>query len=463
MGLKYDVIVIGGGPGGYPAAIRASQLGKRVAIVEERRGFGGECTLFGCIPSKTFIKYANVFWHARNSDFILGRENAQPDFPKLMEKVSHIVSSISSGIELLLKSYGVEILRGRAVIVDERVVRVEGFGDIESERIIIASGSEPTAPKNISIDGAIILDNRSFFSLRRKPSSMIVLGGGYVGVELSTAMAKLGVEISIIEMMPNLLPGMDLDASRAIERRLSSLGVRIYKNCVVKDLRMSEAGVDVELSCGERIYGEKMLVATGRRPRVRDLGVEKIGVEIDERGFIKTDNRLRTSNPRIYASGDVAGPPMLAHKAFIQAVVAGENVSGLDSVYSRSAIPMVVFSDPEIAQIGISVEEARSRGFNPVSIRIPLGGVARASIEESEDGFIKMIYDNDSKKILGFVIVSSNASELAGEASLIIENGMRLEDVEKAVHPHPTMSEVFKEVVEYALGKSTHYIIRKRR
>ncbi|MEM0458188.1 MAG: dihydrolipoyl dehydrogenase, partial [Sulfolobales archaeon] len=169
------------------------------------------------------------------------------------------------------------------------------------------------------------------------------------------------------------------------------------------------------------------------------------------------------SNPRIYASGDVAGPPMLAHKAFIQAVVAGENVSGLDSVYSRSAIPMVVFSDPEIAQIGISVEEARSRGFNPVSIRIPLGGVARASIEESEDGFIKMIYDNDSKKILGFVIVSSNASELAGEASLIIENGMRLEDVEKAVHPHPTMSEVFKEVVEYALGKSTHYIIRKRR
>lgn len=459
---KYDLVVIGGGPGGYPAAIRASQLGLRVAIIEERRGFGGECTLYGCIPSKTLIKLADVYRRAVESDFIVGRESIGLDFARLIERVSRVVSTISSGIELLLKSYGVDIVRGRAEFIDPRTVRVSSGETVSASRFIVATGSEPATIRGVEIDGETVLDNRSVFNLKRKPSSMIVVGGGYVGVEISSALAKLGVEISIVEMMPNILPGIDLDASRVIERRLSKLGVKIYKNNTVRDVKISEKRVEVELSGGARLESEKILIAVGRRPRTQNIGLERVGVRTDDKGYIVVDDRLRTSNPSILASGDVAGPPLLAHKAFIQAVVAAENAAGLDSVYSRKAIPMVVFSDPEIAQIGMSLEEAREKGFKAVSVKLPLGGVARSVIDECEDGFIKMIYEEDSKRILGFVIVASHASEIAGEASLIIENNMSIEDVERATHPHPTISEVFKEIIDYVQRRSAHYIIKRK-
>jgi len=459
---RYDLVVIGGGPGGYPAAIRASQLNLRTLLVEERDRLGGECTLYGCIPTKAMLRFSKYFWEVKRNIFFRGREYLDLDYTGFMSRVEEIVSKISSGIDYLLKNYGVEVLRGRAEIIDKETVSINnGEKIIKTSNIIIATGSEPSYPPNIVVDKEVIHDNRSILSLRRMPSNIIIIGGGYIGVEFATIFSRIGSQVYIVEMMPNLLPGMDVDVSRMIEIFLRERGVKIFKNTIVKEIKKVGEGVEAMLSNGSKVSGDIALVATGRRPNTRNIGLERVGVYIDEKGFIKTDSHMRTNINNIYASGDVAGQPMLAHKAFIQAVVAAENVAGLNSVYEKSSIPQVVFSDPDIVQVGMTVDEAKKRGFNAVSTRIFGGGVARSVVEECENCFIKIVYDKDSERVLGIIIMAPEASELAGEASLIIENGLSIKDLSKAVHPHPTISEFFKEIVDYIERRSTHYLIKR--
>lgn len=459
MGMdRYDLVVIGGGPGGYPGAIRASQLGLRVALVEASR-LGGECTNYGCIPTKAMIRPANILWSLRSMGFVKG--NLDLAFDEYMEWVSSITNRISGGVEMLLKGYGVDLYRGVASLTSEGIISVEGIGDLRAGKILIATGTEPSDLPGVAVDGEVIHNNRTILGIRRKPSSILIIGGGYIGVEFAGLFAKIGVEVRLAEIMPNLLPGMDQDLSRAAERILRESGVKIYTGATVSSIAKRQGEADVELSNGERFSVEKILVAVGRKP-TRISGLDRAGVGVDGKGYIKVDDGMRTSNPNIYASGDIAGPPLLAHKAFMQSIVAAENIAGGRVKYDPRAVPSVIFTEPEMAFVGMGEEEARKHGYNTKSVKMPMGGIARAIIEGSEEGFAKVVYDDDTKQVLGFVIVSPHASELISEASLAIEMGASIEDLALTIHPHPTVSEIFEEISELALGRPKHFLIRRR-
>lgn len=456
---KYDVVVIGGGPGGYPAAIRAAQLGLSVAIVEMNR-FGGECTNFGCIPTKSMIKPVEAMWYVRNKDFFSGEVSL--DFQKYMEWVKGIVGRLSNGVRDLLKGNGVDMFEGRGRLLDRYSVSVDGSEVLQARSIILATGTSPSSIPGVEVDGEVIHNNRTIMGLKRKPSSILIIGGGYIGVEFASMMSKIGVEVYLVEIMDRLLPGMDSDFSRFIERKLRSYGVKVFKGTKVDEVKKLENGVRASLSNGSSIDSEIVLVAVGRKPNTSDLGLEAAGVETDPRGFIRVDGRCRTNIPNIYAVGDVTGGAMLAHRAFMQGVVAAENAAGLNSVFDARGIPAVVFTDPELAYVGVNKEEASDMGIDADSVRIPLGGVARAIIDDSADGFIKVTFDRESKAVLGVHVAAHNASEIISEATLAIEMGATLEDLALTIHPHPTISESIKEVADVALGKPLHYLIRKR-
>ncbi len=456
---KYDVVVIGGGPGGYPAAIRAAQLGLSVAIVEMNR-FGGECTNFGCIPTKSMIKPVEAMWYVRNKDFFSGEVSL--DFQKYMEWVKGIVGRLSNGVRDLLKGNGVDMFEGRGRLLDRYSVSVDGSEVLQARSIILATGTSPSSIPGVEVDGEVIHNNRTIMGLKRKPSSILIIGGGYIGVEFASMMSKIGVEVYLVEIMDRLLPGMDSDFSRFIERKLRSYGVKVFKGTKVDEVKKLENGVRASLSNGSSIDSEIVLVAVGRKPNTSDLGLEAAGVETDPRGFIRVDGRCRTNIPNIYAVGDVTGGAMLAHRAFMQGVVAAENAAGLNSVFDARGIPAVVFTDPELAYVGVNKEEASAMGIDADSVRIPLGGVARAIIDDSADGFIKVTFDRESKAVLGVHVAAHNASEIISEATLAIEMGATLEDLALTIHPHPTISESIKEVADVALGKPLHYLIRRR-
>ncbi len=458
MAEKYDVVVIGGGPGGYPAAIRAAQLGARVALVEEDK-LGGECTNYGCIPTKAIVRPLEAIHRATSLPFTKG--SLEVDFKGLMEWVNGITGQVSGGVETLLKGYDVEILRGRARLSGSTTIEVDG-ARIWADRIVIATGTSPSSIPGVGIDGEIIHNNRTILGLRRKPGSMLIIGGGYIGVEYANAMAKLGVEVTIVEMMPRLLPGMDKDLARVAQRRLKKLGVQIHTNTMVKELKASEKGAEATLSNGGKVEAEKVLIAVGRRPNTRGIGLENAGVSLDERGYIKVDENMATSNPRIYASGDVAGPPLLAHKAFLQGAVAGENAAGGEAVYEPRAVPAVVYTEPELASVGYTLDEAREAGFNAEEKRYPLGGLAMARIEEATDGMVKLVYDTDSQQLLGVHIAAPHAGEIIAGLTLALEYGASLEDLALTIHPHPSIVEAVKEAAELVLGRPIHYILRRR-
>lgn len=459
MSEKYDLVVVGGGPGGYPAAIRASQQGLRVAVVEADR-LGGECTNYGCIPTKALLRPAGIMWALRSMKFIRG--SVEIVFDEYMEWARGIANKISSGVEALLKGYGVDILKGRASFVDKGVLRIDGAGDIRADKVVVAVGTDPADLGLLRVDGELVHNNRTFLGIRRKPSSILIVGGGYIGVEFASMLSKLGVEVTLVEMMPSLLPGMDQDLSRACERILKSQGVRVLTSTTVKTAEKKPGEVFVELSNGEKRSFESVLVAVGRKPRTSGIGLEKVGVDLDEKGYIKIDRRTATSSPGIYAAGDAAGPPLLAHKAFLQSLVAGENAAGRSLEYEAKAIPAVVFTEPEIVYVGMGEEEARAAGYRPRSVRLPLGSVARSVIEGSEGGIAKIVYDEPSGLILGFFAAAPQASEFVSEAALAIEMGATLEDLALTVHPHPTMSEALEEIAELALGRPKHFLLRRR-
>nr|MEB3859958.1 dihydrolipoyl dehydrogenase [Desulfurococcales archaeon] len=383
MREAYDLVVLGGGPGGYPAAIRASQLGLNVALVEPGN-FGGECTNYGCIPSKALISPVESYWRVKSLPFFRGEVSV--DFEGLMRWAESIVSRSRSGVLQLLKGNGVDVYQERGFFESSTSVRLEGGTVLRAERFIVATGTHPASIPGVKVDGHVVHDNRTILGLKRKPSRIVIIGGGYIGVEYASLFAKLGSEVHVVEMLPRLLPLMDEDISRVVERRLKRLGAGVITGTRVKSVTPGESTALVELTGGERLEADAVLVAVGRKPSTQGLGLENAGVRLDEAGFVKVDDQMRTSNPRIMASGDVAGPPLLAHKAFHQAVVAGENASGMDSIYDPKAVPEVVFTDPEIASIGLKEEDARKAGYNARAAKFPLGGSPRAAIEDSIDG-----------------------------------------------------------------------------
>jgi len=458
---SYDVIVIGGGPGGYPAAIRAAQLGAKVALVEKAK-LGGECTNYGCIPTKTALSIARAIHKLRNIGISV---DAGSSLEAIARHVREIVSRVSRGIRLLLTGYDVDLYEGVAAEgANGRFLILSDGTKLEFNSLVVASGSEPAYLDVLPVDGKIVHDNRTALSLLGDPpESILIVGGGYAGLEFANLFHMLGSRVYVVEVMDKVLPGMDPDLARVASRSLRREGVKIYTGASVESYKFDGHMVNVKVSGVGELRVDSILVSIGRRPSTDWVRRGLPGVDLDDKGFIVVDKRLSTTRPGVYAAGDVAGPPLLAHKAMFQAVVAGENAAGGSLQYEPGAIPLVVFTKPEIVSVGLTREQAIAMGYDVDEVKYPAGSSPRVMTEGVINSMVKIVYEKGSTRILGIHIAAPDASELAGEAVSVINSGFTLSDLAEAIHPHPTISEILQEAAELALGKPKHYILKTRK
>ncbi|PSN84222.1 dihydrolipoyl dehydrogenase [Candidatus Marsarchaeota G2 archaeon ECH_B_SAG-F08] len=464
--MDYECVVIGGGPGGYVAAIRLGQLGKKVALIEKNR-VGGECLNYGCIPTKTIINAVKL---AEKVKSMAGRGvNAQLslNLKELKQWKNQVVTQLVRGVENLLKSNKVELIYGEASFVDTNTIQVKlkdgSTREIKTQNSVIATGSVPIELPGFPIDHTNILSNWDMLELEDIPSRLLVIGGGVVGMEFAFAFSKLGSKVTVVELMDQLLPGQDKEVSALLYESAISHGMEIYlkskalswtkENGTLKVKVFTQEG-EVEKEC------DKILLSVGRKPYTKGLGLENIGVKTDEKGFIIVDDCLKTNIENIYAIGDVVRGPMLAHKASRQGVVVAEVIAGLSSRFDNVVIPDATFTDPEIASVGHTVESATKAGYEVIVGKFPFVALGRAVSVAETKGFVKIIAEKSSGVILGAQIVGANASDLISELSLAIEMGATLEDLSSTIHPHPTFPEALMEAAEAAQGKAIHVVNR---
>lgn len=443
-----EVLVIGGGPGGYVAAHRAAQLGLDVTLVEAEE-MGGTCLNHGCIPSKALISVGDLIHKVKESaDRGVRVEGAiSVDFAKTQEwKQNKVIKRLIAGIASLMKAGQVQVVRGKARFVDPHTVEVAlndgGTGEYTFKHAIIATGSESINPSFFPLDGENVVDSRGALAFSSVPARLLVVGGGYIGVELGIAYAKLGSAVTIVEATGQLLPGTDPDLIAVLMRKLRRLGVTVMLNARASG-GLQDGRVRVEDAEGKvhEVEADKVLVSVGRRPYTEGLALEKAGVRLDEKGFIPVDDQQRTNVPHIYAIGDVCSPVMLAHKASAQGRVAAEVIAGLPARADWKTVPAVVFTDPEIAYVGLTEAEARAAGYDPVVARYNFAAVGRALTMGESDGLVKLVADRSSGVLLGAQMIGPEVSELIGEMTLAIEMGALAEDVALTPHYHPTLSE----------------------
>ncbi|MEM1825373.1 MAG: dihydrolipoyl dehydrogenase, partial [Desulfurococcaceae archaeon] len=408
--MKYDVVVIGSGIGGYPAAIYLADRGYRVAVVE-KHFIGGECTNYGCVPSKAFYQFAES---VRNIDKIKG--NVFYNWVELVEWVKNIVKESREGLEYLLENRGIEIYNGLGRLVDKNKVLVEKEGDVielETDKIILALGTVPLDIPIARFDGDKIISNREVFYLKEKPGSVLIVGGGVIGVELANIYSSLGVDVTIVELLEHILPFTDKDIAIALKQYLVQRKVRIFEKTTVSKIDKYSDRCLVELTNGERIEVDKVIVAIGRKPDTQNIGLENIGVEIDKKGFIKVNEDLETSVKNIYASGDVIGGPLLAHKALLESISIAKRIAREESFrVDYRLVPITIFTGLEIASIGYSEKDLQSINVKYVKYKIPLYYLSSVKIKGFKNAFIKILMDENSERIYGIHIVSPNASEV---------------------------------------------------
>lgn len=464
---RYEAIVVGGGPGGYAAAVRLAQRGLHTLVVE-RGALGGVCLNWGCIPSKALITTANR-WEALHESEARGIRvgSAELDFAGTQAWKDGIVEKLTSGVAGLLKGNGADVVYGTAHLTGAGVVEVEdASGKVwryRAERaVVIATGARPVELPGFAPDGERILTAKETVSLREVPGRLVVIGGGVIGIELGTMYAKLGSEVTVVEATPALLPGVDRDLVRVVEKRLERRGVRVLREaraagweerggaCVVR----AEHGEG-----GEEIMADRVLVAVGFRPNTEGLGLEEAGVELDARGHVRVDDRYRTIVPGMYAIGDVTGGPYLAHKAYREAEIVAEVIAGKDVHRDWMALPAVVFSDPEIAVVGLSEEEAKRAGIAYEVGKFPFSVLGRAMSLGETEGFVKVLAGGD--RVLGVGVVGPEASELIAEATFAIEMMAAPEDVGLTIHAHPTLSEALHEAMLHSVGEALHVLNRR--
>lgn len=461
-----DALVIGAGPGGYVCAIRLGQL-KQKTILVERAWIGGTCLHVGCIPSKALItaaKFHEKLKHA--SDFGVSVKGVSIDFPKMVEWEKGIISKFTGGVQQLLKANKVETVMGTAKFVSPHEVEVHN-GDsvttIAAKNIVIATGSVAASIPPFPFDGERIISSTEALVLPEIPKKLLVIGGGYIGLEMGIMYAHLGSKVTVVEMMDQLLPGFDAELVRTLTRALRQKGVEYFVKAKAKswDGKVGKMKVTVELEGEDRVFeADRILVTVGRKPNTSGLEIDRAGLRTDERGFLPVDNQCKTSVEGIFAIGDVIGNPMLAHKASKEGEVVAEIIAGHNRVVDYVAMPAVIFTDPEIATVGYSEEEAKSHGYQPASGKFPFAASARALTQGATDGYVKVIYDQESKQVLGFHIIGPEASDLIGEAALAIEMGATVEDISLTVHPHPTLTETMMESAKAALGEAIHIVNR---
>ncbi len=461
----YDLVVIGGGPGGYVAAIRASQLGMNVACVEMRGTLGGTCLNVGCIPSKHLLHASHAFHEAKHGFAKLGvvTKGVALDLNQMMSSKNEVVSGLTQGIEFLFKKNKVDYVQGRGEILGPGKVKValdKGERILDTKHILIATGSESTPLPGVEVDEKKIVTSTGALELKKVPKKLVVIGGGVIGLEMGVVWRRLGAEVEVIEFLDKILPTMDAELSKTMQRILKKQGFSFRLGTKVTGAETTRSGVNltVEPAKGgkaEQVEADVVLVSIGRRPYTRGLGLEKVGVETD-RGKIKINSHYQTNVAGIWAIGDVVDGPMLAHKAEDEGVVAVELMSGQASHIDYDCIPSVVYTDPEVASVGRTEEELKAQGLDYKVGKFPFQANSRARASGGGDGFVKILADSDTDQVLGAHIIGPDAGTLIAEIALGMEFGASSEDIARTCHAHPTLNEAVKEAALAVEGRQIH-------
>ncbi len=466
-----QLVVIGGGPGGYAAAFYAADMGMNVTLVDREKNPGGVCLYRGCIPSKALLHVAKLIRETKESaEWGIAFSEPKIDIDKLRAWKDSVVAKMTGGLGTLSKQRKITFIRGHASFVDTHTLGIttdEGEQTLRFEHAIIATGSRPTRIPGLSIDSPRVMDSTAALALQDIPASLLVIGGGYIGLELGSVYSALGSAVTVVEMMPSLLPGADKDLVTALSKELKKHLHKIYLNTRVASLRETEAGIEVTLE-GEKVDEavqtfDKVLIAVGRTPNNSGFGLENTGIAVDEKGFVPVDGKLQTAVPHIYAIGDIAGEPMLAHKASHEARVAVDAILGKKVAFEPNAIPAVVFTDPEVAWCGLTENEAKLQGRAVEVARFPWAASGRATTLGRSDGVTKLIIDPETQRVLGVGIAGPGAGELISEGVLAVEMAALASDVALSIHPHPTLAETVMEAAEVYYGHSTHVYRPKKK
>lgn len=462
--IETDTIVIGSGPGGYVAAIRAAQLGQKVTIVEKEY-IGGVCLNVGCIPSKALISAGHRYETAMHSeDFGITAENVKVDFSKVQEFKAGVVKKLTGGVEALLKGNKVTIVRGEAYFVDSNSLRVINGDSAQTytfKNAIIATGSRPIELPAFKYSKRV-LNSTGALNLTEIPKKIVVIGGGVIGIELGGAYANFGSQVTILEGADEILSmGFDKQMAALVKRTMKKKGVEFYTKAMAKGVEETENGVIVTFETkGEekKIEADYVFVMVGRRPNTDEMGLEQAGVKMTDRGLIEIDKQCRTNVPNIYAIGDVVAGPQLAHKASYEGKIAAEAIAGHPSEIDYLGIPAVVFSDPELASVGYTEAQAKEEGIDVIVAKFPFAANGRALSLDSADGFLRLITRKEHNLVIGAQIAGASASDMIAELGLAIEAGMTAEDLAMTIHAHPTLGEITMEAAEVALGSPIHII-----
>lgn len=455
----YDLVVIGGGPGGYVAAIRAEQLGLKTAVIEDKE-MGGTCLNWGCIPTKALLHSAEIFHQAKHSAaYGVIIPEVQIDYPAIVKKKDQVVKQLRGGVEHLVKSHGGEIIRGRARFLDEHTLEVSAPAKrvIRAAKTIIATGSRPSKPPIPGIDGALIMDSDAILAMNECPDSLIIIGGGVIGVEFATVYSQLGKSVTIIEMMPEILPGIDRELSAMLRKQLETNGVRIITGAKVLALESAaQATCTYELAGRtDRVSADRVLVAIGRRPNSEDLGLEKTAVKV-EKGFIQVNERMETAAASIFAIGDVTGKMLLAHVASEQGLVAATNAAGGHHHMDYRVIPACIYTDPELAGVGLTEEAAIKQGLKVKLGKFPISSNGKSKIVGVQNGLAKLVTDAVTGEVLGAHILAPRATDMIAEICVAMKMEATYEEIATTIHPHPTVSEILMEAAQDVDRLSVH-------
>ena len=463
--LETEVAIIGGGPGGYAAAFRAADLGLDVTLINAEEKLGGVCLHRGCIPSKAFLQVAQLLHEAKKAQaWGIGFKQPEIDLNSLRNWKDGVIGKLVGGLEKLSQERDVKVIQGRAAFTEPDRLRLEGadIAFIQFNQAIVATGSRPVSLPGTDFekDGRV-MDADNALDLANIPETLLIIGGGYIGLELGTVYASLGSRVTLVEMTDGLLPGVDRDLVRPLDQRAESLFEAVHLNTKVATLEEKEDGVTVNLegeSDNEEQRFKRVIVAVGRKPNTEQLGLENTAVTVDDLGFIQVDEAMRTDEAPIFAIGDVAGEPLLAHKAMVEGKVAAEVIAGEPAAFDARCVPAVVYTDPEVAWCGLMEEEAQAQERAVEVTRFPWRASGRALTMGSGGGLTKFIFDADTKRLLGAGIVGQGAENLIAEAALAIEMGAVAEDLALTIHPHPTLTETISEAAEAFLGQATHIL-----
>ena len=462
--MEFDLVVIGAGPGGYTAAIKATQLGMKTAIVEKGKNLGGTCLNVGCIPSKALLSSSELFHEAQHGFKSHGikAEGVTMDVAAMMKRKDGVVRKMARGIDYLMNKNGIEHVSGSGRIVNAGEVEVTGgkaVRTLKTKRILIATGSSVSGLPFLEFDGETVLSSDHAIALGQAPESMIVIGGGAIGLELGSVWARLGTKVTVVEFLTRIAAIFDEDITQALQKLLQKQGLKFHLGTGVESAEKTKTGIKLTAAKGDKsleLEAEKVLVAVGRKPNTDGLGATEAGVELDERGRIRTDAEWQTNVPGIYAIGDVIAGPMLAHKAEQEAVAAVERMAGKAGRVNYDTIPWVIYTAPEVAAVGLTEAEAKEKGHEVSVGAFPFQANGRAVAGAHADGLAKIIADKETDRVLGAQILSANASELIAEAVLLMEFDGSAEDLARTIHAHPTMSEGLREAAHMAMGEPLH-------